>query len=211
MSLTPSTPSSPTPFIVGLTGGIGSGKSTAGEFFQQLGITVIDADDVAREVVEPGSPALQSIQERFGQQVIQSDGHLDRRALRAIIFTDPQQKVWLEQLTHPLIRSTILQRINASRSPYTLLISPLLFEAKLDKMAHKTLLIDLPVDAQVERAAQRDDNSHEQIQQIIAQQMSREERQSRADIIIVNDQTPDTLRDKVGKVHEQLLEACALQ
>jgi dephospho-CoA kinase len=188
-----------------LTGGIGSGKSTVAEAFRQLGIETVDADQASRAVVEPGMPALKAISEQFGSQIIQADGGLDRAALRQIIFTDPDQKLWLESLLHPLIRNWIVQRLQAATSPYVILESPLLFETDQHQLVDKVVLVDLPVELQIERACARDGNQADQIQRIIDAQMPREEKLSRAHIVLDNAQPLDSLAERVTAVHQTLL------
>jgi len=191
--------------IVGLTGGIGSGKSTVAEAFRQLGIDTVDADQASRKVVEPGMPALAAIAEHFGGEIIQSDGNLDRAALRQIIFTDPVQKQWLESLLHPLIRDWIVQQLQASSSPYVILESPLLFETDQYQLVDKTVLVDVPVELQIERACARDDNQADQIQRIIDAQLPRQEKLSRADLVLDNSPPLDSLAQRVAALHETLL------
>ena len=191
--------------IIGLTGGIGSGKSTVAEAFRQLGIETVDADQASRAVVEPGMPALAAISAQFGSQIIQADGSLDRAALRQIIFTDPAQKLWLESLLHPLIRDWIIEQLKAATSPYVILESPLLFETDQHQLVHKTVLVDLPEALQIERACARDGNQADQIQRIIDAQMPREEKLSRADIVLDNSEPLDTLAARVTAVHQTLL------
>jgi dephospho-CoA kinase len=197
--------SSSSSLIIGLTGGIGSGKSTVAEAFRQLGIETVDADQASRAVVEPGMPALAAISAQFGSQIIQADGSLDRAALRQIIFTDPAQKLWLESLLHPLIRDWIIEQLKAATSPYVILESPLLFETDQHQLVHKTVLVDLPEALQIERACARDGNQADQIQRIIDAQMPREEKLSRADIVLDNSESLDTLAARVTAVHQTLL------
>lgn len=192
--------------IIGLTGGIGSGKSAASACFEALGITVVDADIVAREVVEPGRPALASIENHFGSDILLDDGNLNRARLREIIFTSPEEKAWLEQLLHPLIREEIIQQLNPAQSDYAILVSPLLFETDQHSLCTRTLLIDLPVEMQIDRASQRDNNDEDQIKRIIASQMSRECKLEKADDIILNDQDLDHLKQAVSKKHQYYLE-----
>ena len=191
--------------IVGLTGGIGSGKSTVAEAFRQLGIDTVDADQASRRVVEPGMPALTAIAEHFGRQIIQADGNLDRAALRQIIFTDPAQKQWLESLLHPLIRDWIVQQLQASTSPYVILESPLLFETDQYQLVDKTVLVDVPVELQIERACARDGNQADQIQRIIDAQLPRQKKLSRADLVVDNSPPLDSLAQRVAALHETLL------
>ncbi|QNI02920.1 dephospho-CoA kinase [Halomonas sp. SH5A2] len=175
--------------IIGLTGGIGSGKSTVARAFGEHGIGWVDADDVAREVVAPGEPALDAIRQHFGPEVINQDGALDRAALREIIFEAPEQRHWLEQLTHPLIRERLiatLEDIQSGPSPYALLVSPLLFESGQAALVDRTLVIDIPTDMQLSRTLERDAVSEANVRAILDAQMSRDERCARADNIIDN-------------------------
>ena len=174
-------------FVLGLTGGIGSGKSAASHWFEAQGITVVDADVVAREVVELGQPALTQIQQAFGDWVLLADGSLNRRALREYIFQSPEARKTLESITHPAIRTSIIQQLHAAQSPYAILVSPLLFETNQHELTQHTLLIDATIELQIERASQRDGQNIEQIRNIIAAQMSREQKQTMADDIVLND------------------------
>ena len=143
-------------FVVGLTGGIGSGKTAASDWFAAQGIVVVDADLVSRQVVEPGRPALARIREHFGDTVLQADGSLDRAALRNIVFAAPDERRWLEQLLHPLIAQEIVRQLAAAGSPYALLVSPLLFETGQKAFVKRTLLVDVPAEVQRARTAARD-------------------------------------------------------
>ena len=195
------------PLIVGLTGGIGSGKSTVAKAFMALGIDSVDADYASRAVVEPGMPALKTIEEHFGPELILADGGLDRAALRSIIFADAQQKVWLETLLHPLIRDWILAQLQASLAdcPYVILESPLLFETDQHQLVSTVLLVDAPVALQIERATARDGNTPEQIQRIIDAQMSREDKRSKADFVFDNSMGEDSIASRVLQLHQQFL------
>ncbi|AQU82338.1 MAG: dephospho-CoA kinase [Halomonas sp.] len=174
--------------IVGLTGGIGSGKSTVARAFGSLGIGWVDADDVAREVVAPGESALTAIAQRFGDKVLNSDGTLNRAALRSIVFDDPAERQWLESVTHPQVRERLLLHLERlqRQSPYVLLVSPLLFESGQDALVNRTIVVDVPVDLQLERTLQRDGVSKAQVRAILAAQLPREERLAKADDIIDN-------------------------
>ena len=172
--------------ILGLTGGIGTGKSSVAAEFKNLGICIVNADEGSRAVVEPGKPALSKIASQFGDQIILSDGSLDRAALREIIFNNASKKQWLEELLHPIIRDWIVEHLNDSDSPYVILESPLLLETDQHELVDITLLIDLPVELQLERAGARDANNSKQIQRIIDSQMSREQKISKADWIFDN-------------------------
>jgi len=186
---------------IGLTGGIGSGKSAATATFQSLGITVIDADIVARQVVEPNNPALSAIVDHFGPTILNPSQSLDRKRLRQIIFSNPDEKHWLESLLHPLIRDSIIQQLSSSLSPYTILSSPLLFETNQHELVDRTLLIDAPVALQLQRACSRDDTDEEQIRSIIDQQMSRQCKTEKADDIILNNEDLQSLQRLVLKQH----------
>ncbi|WP_282367047.1 dephospho-CoA kinase [Pseudomonas sp. PS02290] len=189
------------PWILGLTGGIGSGKSAAAQCFMELGVHLVDADNVARWVVEPGRPALTQIAEHFGPSVLQADGTLNRSALRELIFKDPQQRVWLESLLHPLIREEIRQYLARAASAYAILVSPLLLETSQHQMVQRVLVIDVPESVQIERTVLRDKSNEEQVRAILKAQASREERLSRADDVIVNDRDPAWLKSEVERLH----------
>lgn len=191
--------------VIGLTGGIGSGKTAATDRFKSLGITIIDADIVARQIVEPGTPALAKIREHFGDKVISTDGQLDRRALREIVFANPEERKWLENITHPLIGQEIFRQLQGSQSPYTLLVSPLLFESGQSRMANRVVLVDAPVEAQISRTVQRDNTTEAGARAIVEAQMSREQRLSKADDIIINDQDLNHLYAQVDALHQQYL------
>jgi len=186
---------------IGLTGGIGSGKSAASAEFERLGITVVDADVVAREVVEPGTPALEKIREHFGDQILLKNGSLDRAALRTRVFADAEQKHWLESLLHPLIREEILIQLRAAQSPYVILVSPLMFETDQHELVDRTLLIDVPETLQLQRASRRDNSRQEDIQKIIDAQMSRQRKLEKADDIICNDANLEDLHKAIRSQH----------
>lgn len=190
------------PWILGLTGGIGSGKSAAAQCFVELGVHLVDADQAARWVVEPGRPALEQIAEHFGAGVLQADGTLNRAALRELIFKDPTQRVWLEGLLHPLIREEIRQYLARAKSPYAILVSPLLLETSQHQMVQRVLVIDVPQALQIERTVLRDKTNEEQVRAILDVQASREERLSRADDVIVNDRDPAWLKSEVQRLHD---------
>lgn len=196
-------------FVLGLTGGIGSGKSAASQWFEAQGITVVDADVVAREVVEIGQPALTQIQQAFGDWVLLADGSLNRRALREYIFQSPEARKTLESITHPAIRTSIIQQLHAAQSPYAILVSPLLFETNQYELTQHTLLIDATIELQIERASQRDGQNIEQIRNIIAAQMSREQKQTMADDIVLNDGHLDHLYAHLRLLHQKYLNMAA--
>ncbi|WP_248767509.1 dephospho-CoA kinase [Pseudomonas sp. MWU12-2345] len=190
-----------TPWILGLTGGIGSGKSAAAQHFIDLGIHTVDADHAARWVVEPGRPALAKIAEHFGPGVLQADGQLDRAALRTLIFEAPEQRHWLEALLHPLIGEEIASHLARAQSPYAILVSPLLIESGQYKNTQRVLVIDAPQALQIQRTQQRDQTSEQQVQAILKVQASREERLRHADDVLVNDRDQAWLRSEVERLH----------
>lgn len=193
-------------FVVGLTGGIGSGKTAASDYLASLGITVVDADLASRVIVEPGQPALAAIEAHFGAEVIAADGTLDRRALRERVFADPEQRKALEAITHPSIGAEIMRQLQASRSPYTVLVSPLLLETSQHRMAQRILLIDVPEALQVARTTSRDEVPAAQVEAIMAAQMPREEKRARADDIVVNDGDLSHLQAQLDTLHARYLE-----
>ena len=192
-------------FTIGLTGGIGTGKSTVAAEFKNLSIAIVNADEGSRAVVEPGKPALLKIADQFGDQILLSDGSLDRATLREIIFNDVIKKQWLEELLHPIIRNWIMKRLNDSDSPYMILESPLLLETDQHKLVDAVLLIDVPVELQLERAGARDANNSDQIQRIINSQMSREQKIKKADWIFDNSDDKALISVRVSELHEKFL------
>lgn len=191
--------------IVGLTGGIGSGKTAVSNRFAAHGICIVDADICARAVVEKGTHALHQIQLHFGDTIINSTGELDRAKLRALVFEDAEQKKWLEQLLHPLIFTEMMHQITAATSPYVILVSPLLIEAGQDAIVNRVLVIDAPEDAQLNRTITRDQNNSAQVKAIMATQASREQRLAHADDIIVNDGSLEKLDNEVARLHQHYL------
>ncbi|MCF9000089.1 dephospho-CoA kinase [Acinetobacter nectaris] len=193
------------PLTIGLTGGIGSGKSTASQWFEQQRIAVVDADIVAREVVQQGQPALQEIEQAFGAWVLEKDGTLNRKALRSHIFQNKEARQVLENITHPKIRESIIHQLQTIQSPYGILVSPLLFETQQDQLTQRTLLIDCNEATQISRASQRDQQSIEQIKMIIATQMSPTEKQKRATDIVLNDTSQEFLFSQLRALHLKYL------
>lgn len=189
-------------FIIGLTGGIGSGKTTVSDQLAQYGIDIVDADIVAREVVAKDSDALNSIVEHFGTSILNEDKSLNRSALRSLIFQHEHEKQWLNNLLHPLIRQQLLDKLATAESEYAVLSAPLLFENGLDKYTDRTLLIDIEQDAQISRSIKRDNSNETQIRAIINSQMPRQKKCSLADDIINNTTlTFSQLHDKVKEIH----------
>ncbi|PSF07817.1 dephospho-CoA kinase [Marinobacter halophilus] len=197
--------------IVGLTGGIGSGKSTVVRIFGDLGVHWVDADDVAREVVEPGTSALAAIAEHFGAVILLSDGGLDRAALRQRVFEEPAERAWLEGLLHPVIRQELIRQLSAGGAgddytlPYVLLVSPLLLETDQQELVERIVVVDVPEEVQIERTMARDDNSREQVERIMAAQMARQERRSRADAHIDNNRPLQDVERQVCELHNRFL------
>lgn len=192
-------------FILGITGGIGSGKSTATDFFSTLDIDIVDADIVSREVVTPGSFALTAIKKQFGNDILLASGELNRAKLRQHIFSDPKAKEWLEALLHPLIREKIKNQLEKVSSPYGILSSPLLFETQQYLHTHRTLVIDCSQVQQLKRTLSRDNTNEEQIKNIMSSQLSREQRNARADDVINNDDNVEQLQQSLYKYHLALL------
>ncbi|CAO1663700.1 dephospho-CoA kinase [Halomonas sp. NYA30] len=192
--------------IIGLTGGIGSGKSTVARAFETLGAASVDADDVAREIVLPGEPALLAIKNRFGDQVMHHDGTLNRAALRDIIFKDPEQRQWLESVTHPKIRERLLQhlaQLKTQGAPYVLLVSPLLFESGQNLLANRAVVVDVPQALQLSRTQQRDGVSESQVHAILAAQLSREQRLAQADDVIDNSGDHASMMEQVVRLDQR--------
>jgi dephospho-CoA kinase len=193
-------------FRVALTGGIASGKSTVAGFFAALGVPVIDMDAVAREVVEPGTPLLAAIFERFGPGIRRPDGSLDRAALRAIVFADPAARRDLEALTHPAIREAGEAHAAAAAGPYVMMAIPLLAETGGRGRFDRVLVVDCAESAQLARLQSRDGSSPEQARAILAAQATRAQRLAIADDVIANDGSLDDLRRQAEAVHARYLE-----
>ncbi len=196
-------------FVVGITGGIGSGKSAVTDHLETLGITVVDADKVARVVVEPGTPGLVAIAEHFGEDILLADGCLDRAALRKIVFDNPDERKVLEGITHPRIRDEISRQLSEANSPYVVLSSPLLLESGQNTFADYVVVVDVPEEVQLTRTMARDDNSEALVKQIMAAQLDQKTRLSRADTSIMNDGSLHALYERVKKLHEDLLARAA--
>ena len=191
--------------IIGLTGGIGSGKTAVSDLFKELGITIVDADLASRVVVQKGREELNKISEHFGRDILNSNGELDRAQLRDIIFNSEEEKLWLESLLHPAIASQIQKELDSSNSPYTVLVSPLLLETNQRNFCNKVLVVDVPEEIQIQRTAERDNVSEEQIKSIISSQIDRDSRLEQADEVIVNDGSIQDLENKVQELHEKFI------
>lgn len=187
--------------VIGLTGGIGSGKSTVAQLFAEKGITVIDSDQLARDVTQPGKPALNEIQEHFGSGLINENGSLNRTTLRKIIFGNDNERVWLEQLLHPLIRAEMKKQIEKSTSNYCIVVIPLLFETTPNPLINRILVVDTHEKEQINRVLKRDSSSPEEIQLILKSQVSRAKRLEFADDIIENTGSISELIPQVNRLH----------
>ncbi|WP_437889029.1 dephospho-CoA kinase [Phytobacter sp. V91] len=196
-------------YTVALTGGIGSGKSTVANAFAALGIDVIDADLVARQVVAPGTPALAAIEQHFGTEILNQDGSLNRRMLRDRVFASPVEKSWLDGLLHPLIHQQTQQLLTESTSPYALWVVPLLVENQLQSKADRVLVIDVSPETQILRTMQRDSVSREHAEQILAAQATREARLAVAHDVIDNNGAPDAIASDVARLHAAYLDYAA--
>jgi len=192
--------------IIGLTGGIGSGKSVASDKFKSLGITIVDADVASRTVVEPGKPALKEIEDHFGSGIITAEGKLDRNNLREIIATDPEERKWLESVLHPKIGEQITKEISESTSVYTLFVAPLLLETNSQEMCSRVVVVDVPKDVQIQRTAKRDKVSPNQVEQLVAAQMEREKRLEKADDVLLNSGTIEDLEKQVEELHKKYIQ-----
>ena len=192
-------------FVVGITGGIGSGKSAVTDYLEIKGITVVDADKVARVVVEPGTSGLAAIAEHFGRNILLPNGMLDRAALRKIVFDKPDERKVLEGITHPLIREEIARQLSEAGSPYVVLASPLLLESGQSSFADYVVVVDVPESVQLSRTMTRDGNSEQLVKSIMAVQLDRETRLARSDTSISNEGTLEELHTRVDALHADLL------
>ncbi|WP_404408829.1 dephospho-CoA kinase [Pseudidiomarina marina] len=192
-------------FVVGVTGGIGSGKTTVTNLFQQHGIVIVDADVIARHIMDKGGEALRAVVQRYGDKALLDDGNLNRAWLRERIFKHPEDKQWLNDLSHPLIRDQILSQLQQAKSDYVILSAPLLIENRLTKLCDRVLVVDVSEATQLERTQQRDDVSEDQVQAIINAQASREQRLQAADNIIHNEGDEAELTSQVETLHELYL------
>ncbi len=192
--------------VVGLTGGIGSGKTTVANRFGALGVTLVDTDLIAHQLTGPGGAAMPAITAEFGPGVVAADGRLDRAAMRELAFTDPAARKRLEAILHPMIRDESERQLAAATSPYAILVVPLLVEGgKPRARAQRVLVVDCRPETQIERVIKRNGLPREQIQAILAAQASREQRLAAADDVIDNDGSPETLDERVRALHERYL------
>ncbi|WDE11222.1 dephospho-CoA kinase [Thalassomonas haliotis] len=194
-------------YIIGLTGGIGSGKTTIANMFADLNVAIVDADIVAREVVAPGSPSLEKIARHFGPEFIDNKGELNRALLRTRIFNHPQDKAWLNQLLHPLIRQNLLTQARQAPGSYCLLVAPLLIENKLHTLVDRVLVVDVSEATQVERTLKRDTSSAQEIKLIINSQASRQQRLEIADDVLLNEsENLAQAQKQVADIHKKYLQ-----
>ena len=196
---------------VGLTGGIGSGKSTVARIFSDLNVPVLDADEIAHHLVEIGQPALTQIQQAFGLEILNSDGSLNRKELRDLVFSNSRQKQKLEAILHPLIYEALNAELEQQNAPYCIISIPLLFETKMMHFVDRILVIDCPVQVQIGRVKARDKLSLERINSIINSQVSRAYRKEHADDLINNSGTDYRLAEQVKKLHNLYLSLSAFQ
>ena len=192
-------------WILGLTGGIGAGKTAVSNALADKGICIVDADVIARDVVAPNSEGLRAIVDKFGRDMLQSDGMLNRAALRELIFSNETHKSWLNTLLHPMIRETILNQLSSANSSYVVLSAPLLFENQLDALCNHTLLVDVSEEIQLHRTTQRDKVAITQVKQIIAAQMSRQDKCYKADTILDNSGSLAHMHAKLETLHQGFL------
>ncbi|WP_034912279.1 dephospho-CoA kinase [Erwinia sp. 9145] len=190
-------------YTVALTGGIGSGKTTIANAFAARGVDVVDADVIARQVVEPGRPALNAIHEKFGPRILLKDGSLDRARLRKQIFTAPEDKAWLNALLHPLIQAETRRQLAMAQSVWCLWVVPLLVENNLQHLANRVLVVDVDRNTQLSRTMARDGVSRAQAEHILAAQASRETRLAAADDIINNGGSPDAVAAQVAVLDQR--------
>ena len=197
---------------VGLTGGIGCGKTTVASIFEELKTPVIDADEIAHQLVAIEQPALAQIQQEFGTGVLNPDGSLNRKKLGELVFSDPKQKQKLEAILHPLVYQSIqaeLKQLNQLNKPYCIICIPLLFETNMTSFVDRILVVDCPVETQIERVRKRDNMTMERIQSIIDSQVSRDYRKAQANDLIDNSKTNDRLAEEVKKLHNLYLSLSA--
>ncbi len=191
--------------VIGLTGGIGSGKTTVAEFFQEQGVEIIDSDLIAREVVAPRTPCLAAIRDHFGDDILLPDGSLNRKRLREIIFADAEAKRWLEALLHPVIRQRTREKIDAARGPYVILAIPLLLETRDRQRVDRILVVDVPREQQIARTLARDQVARSQLESTLAAQVTREKRLASTDDVIDNSATPAHTKAQVLRLHDTYL------
>ena len=194
---------------VGVTGGIGSGKTALTDWLSEQGIVIVDADRVAREVVQPGTPALKAIIDAFGEQYLTQDGNLDRAAMRQLVFGDEEKRLLIESITHPQIREALWDQLRRADSAYVVLSSPLLLESGQSEMVDISVVVDVPEEMQIQRTMARDANDKALVEKIMAAQMRRQKRLELADIVVDNSGDLSALHDRAALLHETLLNRAA--
>jgi dephospho-CoA kinase len=195
--------------VIGVTGGIGSGKSALTREFEKLNVIVVDADVVAREVVAVNSPVLTQVAQQFGADILLSTGELNRAKLREIVFSDEHKKQTLNAIMHPAIRNEMINQLNNAQSPYVILSAALIFENQLDKLTDKVVVVDVPETLQLERASSRDSVEQQQIQAIMASQWTRQRRNEQADYIVPNDGAIALLAEQAKNLNTKFLQLAA--
>ena len=194
---------------VGVTGGIGSGKTALTDWLSEQGIVIVDADRVAREVVQPGTPALKAIIDAFGEQYLTQDGNLEQAAMRQLVFEDEEKRLLLESITHPQIREALWDQLQRADSAYVVLSSPLLLESGQSEMVDVSVVVDVPEEMQIQRTMARDANDKALVEKIMAAQMRRQKRLQLADIVVDNSGDLSALHDRAALLHETLLNRAA--
>lgn len=193
--------------VIGLTGGIGSGKTTVAQCFEDRGIAVVDTDAIAHQITAAGGQAVGAIAQRFGEQMITADGSLDRQKMRDLVFEDPQQRQGLEAILHPMIRAISDRQLDLAHSPYVLLAIPLLIESREPReRVHRILVVDCPESQQIERVMKRSGLSEARIRSIMAAQASREQRLAAADMVITNEGSLEAVEAQVEALHQRFLQ-----
>ena len=191
--------------VVGLTGGIGSGKTAVADLFSALDVPVIDADELARQVVTPGQPAFDEIVREFGMGVLTGTGELDRRAMREHVFADSDRRARLEAIVHPRVYAEIERQLGALNTAYAIVVVPLLIETGGTELVDRVLVVDAPKELQIERVSRRDGTTPAAVEQILAAQLDREARLAAADDVIENDSSEASLGEKVSTLHQRYL------
>lgn len=192
--------------VIGITGGIGSGKTTVADLFAALGVPVIDADELARQVVMPGQAAYEAIVEQFGNAILMESGELDRRRLREHAFSDPAVRIRLEEIVHPRVYDEVEKQLEKLETPYAIVVVPLLIESGGQQLVDRVLVVDTSQETQIERTTRRDGTTRETIKKMMAAQLERGARLSKADDVIENDSTVQALKDTVAKLHRRYLD-----
>lgn len=195
--------------VIGLTGGIGTGKTAVANHFSALGVPIIDADELARDAVAPGQIGYEEIVREFGAEVLTSTGELDRRLMRKRVFADTAKRSRLEAILHPRVYAEIERRLNALDDAYAIVVVPLLIETGGSALVDRVLVVDAPEDLQIERVSQRDGSTREDVERILAAQLDRETRLQSADDVIENNSSESSLAQKVSMLHERYLAEAA--